>query len=658
MNAPAQNNRAVEKSSPEAHVIAERGAHHRTWQRERFVTLPDGRTVNRPTGYTELATGLHYFENGAWRETREEIVITPSGAAAMQGPHRVQFTGNLNTHGAITLTAPDGKTLRSHVLGLAYTDTTTGESVFLGLIRDTEGVLHPPNEVVYPNAFSGVRADVRYIYTRQGFEQDVILRASLPTPESLGMKAETTLLEVWTEFVESPEPVIKLVPGPGSRTADQSLEFGTVRILRGHAFALDAPLNRMSAAPVVKQWVQAGTQRYLIESVRYSTILPELEKLPPHQAGLKLPAHEKNSRLALLQQIKPLETRPATPVRLALPNQPFQRHQGLVLDYVLYQGDRTNVTFQADTTYLLTDWFNVYGTATFEGGTVLKYNTTNNLILSVYDDVVCATEPYRPAIFTSRNDRTVGEDVYDGTPMQFHGAIAVATPGVEFKHLRISYAWRGLQTYGVKARHMQFGHCDTAFATFYTLFEEWGAAEFENVLIHDTRVAFGGAIYSNVVHHATVRACDLLTDDIYGYTSELYLTNSLLVNVTNWGVSDYFTNATVQTTDAAALQTVGAGAHCLATSSPYRNLGTTNLPATLAAELRRRTTYPPLVWSNVTLTTNLTLLPVAPRGGVVPDLGYHYAPLDYAPAPRGGEQRHAHARGRRGRGGLCHQFGL
>ena len=127
MKAPAQN--AAEKSSPEAHVIAERGAHHRTWQRERLVTLPDGRTVNRPTGYTELATGLHYFENGAWRETREEIVITPSGAAAMQGPHRVQFTGNLNTHGAITLTAPDGKTLRSHVLGLAYTDTTTGESI-------------------------------------------------------------------------------------------------------------------------------------------------------------------------------------------------------------------------------------------------------------------------------------------------------------------------------------------------------------------------------------------------------------------------------------------------------------------------------------------------------------------------------------------------
>ena len=107
MKAPAQNNRAVEKSSPEAHVVAERGAHHRIWQRERLVTLPDGRTVNRPTGFTELATGLHYFENGAWRESRAEFEITPTGAAATRGLHQAFLAGNINSPGAIEIHTAD-----------------------------------------------------------------------------------------------------------------------------------------------------------------------------------------------------------------------------------------------------------------------------------------------------------------------------------------------------------------------------------------------------------------------------------------------------------------------------------------------------------------------------------------------------------------------
>lgn len=112
LKASAQN--TAEKSSPETRTVTARGAHHRVWQREHLITLPDGRTVNRPTGYTELATGLHYLENGAWQESRAEIEITPEGAAALHGPHQVRFAGNLNTRGAISLTTPDQKSLRSH----------------------------------------------------------------------------------------------------------------------------------------------------------------------------------------------------------------------------------------------------------------------------------------------------------------------------------------------------------------------------------------------------------------------------------------------------------------------------------------------------------------------------------------------------------------
>jgi len=41
------------------------------------------------------------------------------------------------------------------------------------------------------------------------------------------------------------------------------------------------------------------------------------------------------------------------------------------------------------------------------------------------------------------------------------------------------------------------------------------------------------------------------------------------------------------------------------------------------------TTHPPTIRSNVTVTTNLTLAIQAPRDTDIPDLGYHYDPLDY-----------------------------
>jgi len=44
-------------------------------------------------------------------------------------------------------------------------------------------------------------------------------------------------------------------------------------------------------------------------------------------------------------------------------------------------------------------------------------------------------------------------------------------------------------------------------------------------------------------------------------------------------------------------QTVGAGGFYLADGA-YREAGTTNIDAALAADLKRKTTYPPLVWSN------------------------------------------------------------
>src|SRR5206468_10513685 len=54
----------------------------------------------------------------------------------------------------------------------------------------------------------------------------------------------------------------------------------------------------------------------------------------------------------------------------------------------------------------------------------------------------------------------------------------------------------------------------------------------------------------------------------------------------------------------------------------------TNINSTLAQELKRRTTCPPLILAN-NFTVDTVLFPQAQRDNNIPDLGYSYAPLDY-----------------------------
>ena len=64
------------------------------------------------------------------------------------------------------------------------------------------------NQVIYPDAFTDFKADLRYTYTKAGFEQDIILREQPPTPESFGLDPETTRLQVLTEFFNPPQPEV------------------------------------------------------------------------------------------------------------------------------------------------------------------------------------------------------------------------------------------------------------------------------------------------------------------------------------------------------------------------------------------------------------------------------------------------------------------
>jgi hypothetical protein len=80
-----------------APVVVERGPHHRVWERTTTEVLPDGTSMERKSGYTELATGLHYQnERGEWLDSKEEIEIVQGAAVARQGQHQAIFAANLN----------------------------------------------------------------------------------------------------------------------------------------------------------------------------------------------------------------------------------------------------------------------------------------------------------------------------------------------------------------------------------------------------------------------------------------------------------------------------------------------------------------------------------------------------------------------------------
>ena len=49
----------------------------------------------------------------------------------------------------------------------------------IAVLTNSLGYLLSSNQVIYPNAFVGVNADLRYTYTKAGCEQDIIIRSQI-----------------------------------------------------------------------------------------------------------------------------------------------------------------------------------------------------------------------------------------------------------------------------------------------------------------------------------------------------------------------------------------------------------------------------------------------------------------------------------------------
>ena len=313
---------------------------------------------------------------------------------------------------------------------------------------------------------------------------------------------------------------------------------------------------------------------------------------------------------------------------------------------VLY-GSQTNFTFQGDTTYYISGALNLYGTNTFEGGAVIKYARGASLILNGAGNAVqTLASAYRPVIFTARDDNSVGQTIggSTGSPSGYYAsAVLVIEQGAScstLSNLRVSYAQTAFVNWrtDLSIYNAQFVSCQTGIITVQA------GTSVENALFAQTTTNFylvnaSPVVAENVTFDGSV--CVAFTPAGLP-PSQVTLNNCILNDVGTLGQgasvggsyngfynSPVFGTSTV-TNNFYPFQTVGAGNYYLAGGCSFTNAGTPNIDPVLLADLATKTTYPPLVYTNAAISANTIWGPQAPRDNSgVPDLGYHYDPLDY-----------------------------
>jgi hypothetical protein len=639
VNAYAQSGNSTANWGPASPVpqdtpysVVEKDANSRVWERTTYEKGPLGKFVPFVQRYTELASGLHYWSNGQWLDSEETIEIQPQGgAAAVRGQSQVYFPSDIYD-GEIRQVTLTGQVLRSRPLGLSYDDGN--KTVLIAELKHSIGQLLGSNQVIYPDAFTDFKADLLYTYTKHGFEQDIVLRDAPPVPGAYGLTPATSRLQVLTEFFAPPNPKVRQSTLPtqaGVSLPDQALDFSDMKMIRGRAFLLGAE-SETRPIFVGKQWLQLEGRQFLVEEVPIGAIASGLSALPSvaQDSRSQKTVHTASHHLNLPSQRM---AKNGDSKKMLLAQSPLPS-TGVVLDYQTVSGTLTNFTFQGDTTYFISGAVDLEGTNIFEGGAVIKY--TNSSLAGVsfgYVAPIFQTGPYRPTIFTSMDDNSVGEAITGSTgnptntgatflKMSFAGNPDVTA----FRNLRFSYANYAIDYNSLggpgPVEDCQFINCACAF------FVEGGANAIK--LYNDLFSQCDFALNVNL----PVVAVNVTADQV-GIFDDTGGPIPCLTNCIFTAVADPYSGANLDHclivgSGSGVYQTIGAGSYYLSINSTNRNSGASNIDPSLLIDLHQKTTYPPIACSNVTISTNLTLGPQALRDtNTSPDLGYHYNPIDY-----------------------------
>jgi YD repeat-containing protein len=649
--APPRHSEAPKTPGAADYNVVERGPHYRVIRGTIVETnFFDSQAIIRTNSftYTELETGMHRKNSkGEFVEASDGIALAPGGAGTTNSAHQVFFAANANSAAALHVTLPDDRTtLKSHVMWLTYFDRESGSNAIIAEIRDSIGQIISANEVLYTNALVGdCVADILYHNTKAGIEQNIILRTQPPDPAEYGISNAT--LQVWSEFLGGPKPR-RFASASRSGLDDEQLDFGAMKIGPGEAFAIDG--GARGRVPVHKQWVELEGRTFLVEQVPVDpAVMTELLELPGSSTGAGgrrgggQGAHGSIERR--LPKVRFAETTTNTMQVVQLGTKP---RPGFLLDYNLTSS--TNFTFQADTTYYASGTVYLTGTNNvFEGGSVIKYAAGAGIIVEPLYGTTGAIflgTDYRPTIFTAKDDDSVG-DIISGsshTPSGYYANQALAfisSQSPTLNHVRIAYASTAifLNAASLTMLHGQIVKCQNGL----TLVS--AGVQFRNALFANNSTNFSFISAASVCgENLTIAETGWLAA---GPSSPsgcgVNLTNCILSDVTNLtagvislsGDTNGFWNSptfgNVITNTSYPFQAVGAASYYLANGCSFLNSGTTNINSALLTSLRQKTTFPPIVFSNATISADATFGPVAARDTAVsPSLGYHYDPLDYA----------------------------
>jgi hypothetical protein len=679
---------ATQSKIPEAtdYAIANQDVSSRVWERTVYEPDAAGKVVPQKHSYTELGTGLNYQdEQGQWQPSVASFRAVKNLFVADKVPTKVILADNLNTSNAVTTITADGVVLNSTPVAIALYDAASGTSLVIGVITNCAGVLVNSNQVAYENAFSGVCADVYYTIKRGTFDQDVVLVGRL-NPEDYGFPAATTRIQILTEFYQAARPekirrplYVEKDQAVRSRMAtpdvmDETLGFG--QSVFGHGQAYTA-VTHGEGTPVGKEYKTLSGRSFLVETVRYPAIQKELEALPDctgSTASARLQLHLKSAEAYAAIPEPGLNGSVATAkTPKSLPLLALNQCMGFVIDYTYILGSLTdNIMLRGDTTYFIDAPAYIEGSLTIEGGAVIKYANNNGgsgpCFIQVDNALVCNTSAYRPAIFTTAIDDTVGEYVDSG---RIAGINHDAVPELLLNNLNL-----GNQTIS----HLRFRYAQTAvkvanIPNYVNLYCTVNDSQFLNCLegIHvltggcGTTVSMNNCLMANIqspiVFNGEVEGIDLtcysctianvnqfISVGDGGYVNAIY-SGTIFANVTNWYEGDVYISSAVDNgfynspqdgfSQHIALsypfQTVGAASYYLTDDSGFHGILSSPYyfgidPASSAefqAELQQGTTYPPLVYSNIVISGTTNFSPQVPRDTDIQDLGYHYNSLDY-----------------------------
>lgn len=622
--------------APTPYTVTSRGPSTRVWESTSYELLSSGEVVPYLEHYTEVASGLCYQQNGQWMDSQEQINILADGsAAATNGQHQAYFPPDIY-NGVITLVTPDGLQLQSQPVGLSYDDGTN--IVLIAQLTNSVGQLISSNQVIYTNAFVGVDADLLYTYRIGGLEQDVIFRGQPPVPEQFGLDSENARLQMLTEFFDAPTPAqTTAAADPDTGLQDTTLTFGSMKMTQGNAFLSNGD-SQNGQIPVCKSWTQFDGRTFLVEAVPYGQIGPQLATLPQLSLGNQSPATLQSlGKVSPKRLLPPIRWAKATTNVVQFARTRPNRNPGLVFDYITINSGETNYTFQGDTTYSVSGEYYLYGTTIFEGGTVIKMNSSGKLDIDANGSVNCTNGPYSPVVFTSINDNGVGNGIGTGSPAMgdVNTFLNFNSTNALLHDCRFSYALKAISQINpgsgssINIWDSQFKNVDTAvFAYNIGLF---------NVLIGRNALTNAAVIVDgtgSVVGENVTADYGTAFVQATNASSFVALTNCLVTSqplLTTDSQASLSTNhiACVQTPSSPIYQVVGGASYYL-TNSTYRGIGTADINSSLLADLTAKTTWPPFVFSNFVFSASTNFSPQALRDtNSSPDLGYHYDPLDY-----------------------------